>query len=365
MTQIFCREEQRRLSTLRHLQVQERTDFCNQGLKDTQIRSKTIRRITLNPVMTSITGLTNAAVAQLPFFTKVPARKLFVSEPNPSWFGNGPNPSTDPSWSNGNWLKSRFHFSFAEYSNPRNSNFGVLRVMNDDLVQPKRGFGEHPHRDMEIVTFVVDGVLTHQDSIGNKGDVKRGGIQYMSAGTGVRHSEFNHGDSPLRFIQCWVEPNSRGLRPNYGQYDGDAAGRANQWQHLISPVHSGTGTPVTMHQDVNMFTSELLPSSNGRGRPPPFRLAKGRMAYLLCVEGSVSMAPGKTGGREASSCEESATGGPPGSAVALVRHDAVEIVARSGPAEFTIENTGLPGESALVLMFEMKMDSNGGRSDLL
>ena len=104
---------------------------------------------------------------------------LFVSEPNPSWFGNGPNEKS-PSWTNGNWLKSRFHFSFAEYRNPANSQFGPLRVMNDDLVQPLRGFGTHPHRDAEIMTYVVQGTLTHEDSMGNKGNVNRGGLQYLA-----------------------------------------------------------------------------------------------------------------------------------------------------------------------------------------
>ena len=103
--------------------------------------------------------------------TKVAQALLGVSEPNPRYFGNEPNPRGDPAWTNGNWLKSRFHFSFAEYSNPANTNFGVLRVMNDDLVQPKRGFGRHPHRDAEICTYVIEGELTHQDSMGTSGFV--------------------------------------------------------------------------------------------------------------------------------------------------------------------------------------------------
>jgi redox-sensitive bicupin YhaK (pirin superfamily) len=96
-----------------------------------------------------------------PQFRKIAQSMLAESEPNPSWFGNKPNELSNPSWTNSNWLKSRFHFSFAEYSNPKNTSFGVLRVMNDDLVQPNRGFGAHPHRDAEICTYVVDGQLTH------------------------------------------------------------------------------------------------------------------------------------------------------------------------------------------------------------
>ena len=138
----------------------------------------------------------------------IPNNKLFVTEPDPRWFGNGGNPGFHPKWTNENWLKSRFHFSFAEYHNPVNSNFGVLRVMNDDLVQPDRGFGTHPHRNMEILTYIVHGELTHQDSMGTKESLGRGSIQFMTAGTGVQHSEFNHSkEKPLRFIQtckCFV-----------------------------------------------------------------------------------------------------------------------------------------------------------------
>ena len=100
-----------------------------------------------------------------PKVRKVPADRLFVSEPPPEWFGNPANPSGDKrGWTNANWLKSRFHFSFAEYNNHKNSEFGVLRVMNDDLVQPKRGFGTHGHQNMEICTYIVEGSLTHKDS---------------------------------------------------------------------------------------------------------------------------------------------------------------------------------------------------------
>merc|ERR1711871_391010 len=107
---------------------------------------------------------------------KVPESKLFTSEPPPDWFGNRQNEQGNSNWTNANWLKSRFHFSFAEYSNRRNENFGVLRVMNDDLVQPARGFGTHPHRDMEIFTYIVEGELTHADSMGTDETLGRGAL---------------------------------------------------------------------------------------------------------------------------------------------------------------------------------------------
>jgi len=141
------------------------------------------------------------------------------------------NDATNSSWTNKNWLMSRFHFSFAEYNNPQNSNFGVLRVMNDDLVQPKRGFGEHPHRDVEICTYIVEGALTHQDSIGTPPEtLSRGSVQFMTAGKGVSHSEHNLSPTdPLRFIQIWITPNQHSLKPAYGSSMGNEEKRKNQW----------------------------------------------------------------------------------------------------------------------------------------
>eukprot|EP00669_Euglena_mutabilis_P009765 TRINITY_DN4599_c0_g1_i1.p1 TRINITY_DN4599_c0_g1~~TRINITY_DN4599_c0_g1_i1.p1 ORF type:complete len:219 (+),score=28.73 TRINITY_DN4599_c0_g1_i1:23-658(+) len=152
----------------------------------------------------------------------VSAASLFVSRPEPQWFGNPANPTSDPTWTDPNWLTSRFHFSFAEYADPRRDRFGVLRVLNDDVVQPHRGFGTHPHRDMEIVTYIVDGELTHQDSTGTKETLGRGSVQFMTAGSGIRHSEFNHGDSPLRLVQMWFTPRRSGLAPAYGSHPAEA-----------------------------------------------------------------------------------------------------------------------------------------------
>jgi hypothetical protein len=126
----------------------------------------------------------------LPKVRVIPAEKLFISEPDPSWFGNQANPILgDPAWTRDNWLRSIFHFSFAEYMNSKNTNFGVLRVLNDDLVQPRRGFGTHPHGDAEILTYVVEGDLTHRDDVGTHETLGRGSLQFMTSGTGIRHSE--------------------------------------------------------------------------------------------------------------------------------------------------------------------------------
>ncbi|CAE7720391.1 unnamed protein product [Symbiodinium pilosum] len=179
-----------------------------------------------------------------------------MSEPNPAWFGNRPNPEfREPGWTNRNWLKSRFHFNFAEYDEGP-SGFGVLRVMNDDLVQPKRGFGMHPHRDMEIVTFIIQGSLTHRDSTGTDETIGRGGVQFMTAGTGIRHSEHNLQSTALRFVQCWVVPRRRGLRPKYGSMLGNAEAegmRWNRWAHVVCDADGEHKAPVQIYQDCNVF----------------------------------------------------------------------------------------------------------------
>lgn len=274
-----------------------------------------------------------------PSIQVVPSDRLYVSEPDPSWFGNGPNPRDDPAWTNKNWLKSRFHFSFAEYSSAANTNFGALRVMNDDLVQPKRGFGTHPHSNMEIITYIVEGELTHQDSMGTKESLGRGSIQFMTAGKGIRHSEFNHGDKPLRFIQTWIQPDSYGLTPNYGSCRGAAEARKNKLQHLVSDKSNQSTTPVKIHQDVDAYASEL-----DLGAKVELSLASGKQAYLLCIEGSV-----KVNGEQ------------------LKKYDGCEIIAKDGgtvEVEATETEETENGSVAHILVFAMKHVPGSGRKDL-
>ena len=148
------------------------------------------------------------------------------------------------------WLKSKFHFSFADYYNPRNMGFGVLRVINDDLVNPNTGFDTHPHQDMEIISYVVDGELTHADSMGNKGTLKRGDVQYMSAGTGVYHSEHNLGEKIARFLQIWILPDQSGHKPNYGEYKFEWNERKNKWLNMVSSKQGNA--VIKVNQDVNI-----------------------------------------------------------------------------------------------------------------
>ncbi|GHP08344.1 hypothetical protein PPROV_000708300 [Pycnococcus provasolii] len=224
-------------------------------------------------------------------FVKVPASTLFVSEPPPAWFGNRANPpaaSPDAAkWTNANWLKSRFHFSFAEYHDSQRMSFGALRVLNDDLVQPARGFGEHPHRDQEIVTIVLGPrSLTHQDSMGTAETLTRGAVQFMTAGTGVRHQEHNHDpENPLRFLQIWFSPRARGLQPNYGSYSPSSeAEYKNVWSQVVSDVNVGKGK-VLINQDVNLFMTEVDAGASA----PPLNVDSGRQVYLVCAEGSADV----------------------------------------------------------------------------
>lgn len=181
--------------------------------------------------------------------------------------------------SNLGWLRSIFHFSFAEYYNPKNINFGVLRVINDDLVDPSTGFDTHPHRDMEIVSYVVDGELTHGDSMGNKNTLTRGQVQYMSAGTGVLHSEHNMKDKTLRFLQIWIFPDKKGYKPNYGDYRFNFDDRKNKWLHMVSSKEGNA--PIKVNQDVNIYSLEL-----DEKREITLQINEGRQAYLVQIEGS-------------------------------------------------------------------------------
>ena len=177
------------------------------------------------------------------------------------------------------WLKSFFHFSFAEYYNSRNMNFGVLRVLNDDLIKPHTGFDTHPHKEMEIISYVVRGEMTHADSMDNKRTIGRGHVQYMSAGTGVEHSEHNRGEGLLRILQIWIMPDKEGYTPNYGDYLFDWNERTNRWLHIVSGQDGDA--PVKINQDANIYAIEFDQTS-----PVTFELGEDRQAYLVQLEGT-------------------------------------------------------------------------------
>ncbi len=154
------------------------------------------------------------------------------------------------------WLKSRHTFSFANYYDPERTNFGLLRVINDDIVKPSMGFGTHPHENMEIVSIPLVGSLRHQDSMGNKHVISAGEVQIMSAGTGLTHSEYNNSDlEDVKFLQIWVFPKEKNIQPRYGQLLFNTEDRQNKFQVLVSPKVSDT--TIWINQDAWFSMADL------------------------------------------------------------------------------------------------------------
>jgi len=153
------------------------------------------------------------------------------------------------------WLQTYWLFSFSSYYDPQNIRFGKLRVFNDDVVQPNTGFPTHPHEEMEIVTIVLNGEMTHQDSMGNKAVIQAGDVQRMSAGTGLTHSEYNLAEKPVHFYQIWILPDKRGLEPTYDQKNF----RPDAWKNRLLPVASGQriNDVVTFHTDATIYRAGL------------------------------------------------------------------------------------------------------------
>jgi redox-sensitive bicupin YhaK (pirin superfamily) len=182
------------------------------------------------------------------------------------------------------WLDTRHTFSFADYRDPRQMGFRALRVVNEDRVRPGQGFGTHPHRDMEIVTYVIEGGLAHRDSMGNGSTIRPGDVQRMSAGTGVTHSEFNASrEAPVHFLQIWILPERTGLAPGYEQRRFPEEERRGRLRLVASP--DGAGGSVTIHQDVRLHAALLAP-----GEAVAHRLAPGRHAWVQVARGEVDVA---------------------------------------------------------------------------
>lgn len=181
------------------------------------------------------------------------------------------------------WLDSRHTFSFDHYYDPDNMGFGPLRVINDDTVAPGEGFPTHPHRDMEIVTYVLEGALEHRDSLGNGSVIRPGDVQRMSAGTGIRHSEFNASKSePVHFLQIWIMPEARGIAPGYEQKTFSTTGETAGLRLVGS--RDGRDGSVTIHQDADLFVGVL-----SDGQAAEHAVAPGRLAWVQVARGSVSL----------------------------------------------------------------------------
>ncbi len=179
------------------------------------------------------------------------------------------------------WLDSQHTFSFGRFHDPQWMGYRSLRVINDDRVAPGAGFGEHGHDNMEILSWVVDGALTHRDSLGHQASLTPGMLQAMSAGTGIRHSEFNgSNEAPVRFLQIWIEPDQAGHAPRYEDRLFDAAGRDGQFQLLASPTGEADSLPI--HQDARVYVANL-----SAGQQAELTLTPGRGLWLQAVTGTL------------------------------------------------------------------------------
>jgi Pirin-related protein len=182
------------------------------------------------------------------------------------------------------WLVSNHTFSFANYHNPERMHFGVLRVLNDDTVAEGRGFGRHPHDNMEIISIPLEGDLEHEDSMGNKAIIRKGDIQVMSAGTGIIHSEYNQNtDQTVKFLQIWVYPNQRNVSPRYDQITLDIAQRQNKFQQILSPNPDDEG--VWIHQDAWFSMGHF-----DKDVQTKYQIKKaGNGVYIFVIKGSVTV----------------------------------------------------------------------------
>lgn len=179
------------------------------------------------------------------------------------------------------WLESRFHFSFAEYRNPNNMNFGVLRVLNDDLIHPRSGFDTHPHANMEIISYIIDGEITHKDSLGNSETLKRGEVQYLSAGDGIYHSEHNlHQTKDLRLLQIWILPPQSGLPRLYGSHKFSEVEKDNKLLKIVSSQNGDS--KIKIYQDINIFVSEF-------DKKLEYKVEKDRQVYFVQIEGKADI----------------------------------------------------------------------------
>ena len=181
------------------------------------------------------------------------------------------------------WLKSKHTFSFGSYYDPKHSGFGALRVINEDKVAPSAGFPTHPHENMEIISYVVSGALEHKDSLGTGSVIREGDLQRMSAGTGVRHSEYNHSDTdPVHFLQIWIVPEKDGLTPGYEQKTFPTAERRDSLRLIGS--RDGRRDSVVIHQDVDLYASLL-----SAGKSVAIEIRPGRKGWLQIVKGALGV----------------------------------------------------------------------------
>jgi len=186
-------------------------------------------------------------------------------------------------YANHGWLQSLHSFSFADYYDPAHMGFGPLRVINEDRVASGSGFGTHGHRDMEIISYVLEGELAHKDSMGNGSVIRPGDVQRMSAGSGVQHSEYNHArDQTTHFLQIWIEPNVTGIAPSYEEKRFTDADKQGRLRLIASP--DGADASVRIHQDARLYVSRLAD-----GQSIGAELPAGRLGYLHLIRGALTV----------------------------------------------------------------------------
>jgi redox-sensitive bicupin YhaK (pirin superfamily) len=192
-------------------------------------------------------------------------------------------PSEERGHFNHGWLDTYHTFSFADYFDPEHVQFRALRVINEDVVAPGKGFGTHPHRDMEIITYVLDGALQHRDSLGNGSIIRPGDGQRMSAGSGIQHSEFNPSTTePVHLLQIWILPEKKGLEPGYEQKAFPPELKQGKWKVIAERMPSNGA--VKIHQDVKLSVASLV-----AGEQITYTLAEGRHAWIQIARGSITL----------------------------------------------------------------------------
>lgn len=226
--------------------------------------------------------------------------------------------SFDRGFADHGWLKSFHSFSFASYHNPERMGFGLLRVLNDDVVAPGQGFDTHPHRDMEIVSIPLSGALRHKDSTGNEQVIRHGEVQIMSAGSGVAHSEYNASDEKdVNFLQIWVKPAKLGIPPRYDQKSFSEAGRASRFQTVVSPIGSGD-EGVKINQSAYFSLLDLPQGAAASYQPKTI----GSGLYIFVLRGEVAAAGETLATKDA---------------LGLVGVDTVDLVGKSAAGVVVIE----------------------------
>ncbi|GGH00534.1 hypothetical protein GCM10011416_18890 [Polaribacter pacificus] len=193
------------------------------------------------------------------------------------------------------WLQSQHSFSFGHYHNPERMNFGLLRVLNDDIVQPKMGFGTHPHKNMEIISIPLSGALSHKDSMGNKKAIEVGEVQVMSAGSGITHSEFNDSiDTETNFLQLWILPEILEISPVYDQKTFEVQSRKNNFQVLVSPVDKAVKGSLTINQQAYISIAEMDENTQ-----LDYLIKDQNGVYVFLIEGNITVAETQLESRDA------------------------------------------------------------------